>query len=416
MSNVRVAMITFDWYPFDPLVRRIAVAAVDEGHQVDVICLRQKQEQRYEECDGVRVYRLPMDRGYGQSLLLTLLVWFWFTLRAGFKIAGLHFKRRYHVIHVHNMPDFLVFSALVPKLFGAKVILHVQDVSPELMASKARGRTRKIVNRLAIWEEKISTAFANHVITVGWPFEELLLQRGVRKEKLTIILNSADPKIFPQERQSPPFGGIPDSDRPLILMYHGTVAERNGLDIAVRAFALALAQAPHLRFHIQGRGEYIPVLQELARELGVLDRMRFTPPRPPEQIVDFVVEGDVGIIPYRNNDGFMELILPTKAYEFSWMHRPMIVSDTAAIRSMFRPESLLLCDPSRPESFAEAIVDLYTHAEKRVALAANAAQDYQAFQWENMAERYRTLLKSLSGKQLKAEQKELSTPVASGSR
>ncbi|HET8840895.1 MAG TPA: glycosyltransferase family 4 protein [Ktedonobacteraceae bacterium] len=415
MSNIRVAMITFDWYPFDPLVRRIAVAAVDEGHQVDVICLSQKGEKRYEVSDGVNVYRLPMDRGYGQSLPLTLLIWFWFTIRAGLKVARLHFKRRYDIVHVHNMPDFLVFSALIPRIFGAKVILHVQDVSPELMASKARGRTRKLINRLAIFEERISTAFAHHVITVGWPFEELLLKRGVPKEKLTIILNSADPKIFPAARRSDPFGGTPSNDRPLILMYHGTVAERNGLDVAVRALALAMPDAPYLRLHIQGRGEYIPVLQELAKELGVLDRMRFTPPQPPEHIVDFVVEGDVGIIPYRNDD-FMKLILPTKAYEFSWMCRPMIVSDTPAIRSMFRPESIVLCDPSKPESFAEAIVELYHDAEKRVKLAANAAEDYHTFQWENMAERYRTLLKSLSGKQQSLEQQELSSSVAGGGR
>ena len=196
MSKIRVTTITFDWYPFDPLVRRLSEAAVDSGCVVDVICLRQKQEEHYEICNGVNIHRLPMNRGFGQSLLTTILSWCWFSLLAAIVVTRLHLKHHYDVIHVHNIPDFLVFSALIPRLLGAKVILHVQDVCPELMIAKSKGRARNLIMCLTTWQERISTAFAHHVITVGRPFEDLLLQRGVPKEKLSIVLNSADPKIF----------------------------------------------------------------------------------------------------------------------------------------------------------------------------------------------------------------------------
>lgn len=117
-------------------------------------------------------------------------------------------KRGYDVIHVHNMPDFLVFAAVFPRLVGAKVILDVQDASPELMAAKTRERQRAVVTRLAIWQEHISTIFAQHVITVGWPFEELLLQRGAPRGKMSILLNSADPKMFPRFAPSAAAFGI----------------------------------------------------------------------------------------------------------------------------------------------------------------------------------------------------------------
>lgn len=399
MSDIRVCAITFDWYPFDPLVRRMAEATIDGGCEMDVICLRPKGEKRYEVCDGVRVYRVPMDRGFGKGLFFTLLYWCWFIVLVGIKVSLLHLKRHYTVIHVHNMPDFLVFAALIPRLAGAKVILHVQDVSPELLAVKSGGKRNALVYRLAVWQERISSAFAHHVITVGTPFERCLLQRGLPAHKMTIILNSADPKIFPAERRvaSPPI--TPDQDRPFILMYHGTVAERNGLDTAVRALALAVREVPHLRLDIQGRGEYLATIRQIAEDLGVSQHVVFTPPCPSEKIVDFVVHGDVGIIPYRN-DGFMELVLPTKAYEFAWMRRPMIASDTTAIRSMFRSESLVLCDAARPEEFAAAIIDLYRHPEKRMQMIARAAEDYQPYQWEHMARRYRQLITSLSQKQM----------------
>jgi glycosyltransferase involved in cell wall biosynthesis len=403
MSSLRIATITFDWYPFDPRVRRLAEAAVDAGNEMDVLCLRQAHEKPYEVCNGVQIYRMPMDRGFGRSLPITVLNWCWFLLLAGAVVTWLHIKRAYDVIHVHNMPDFLVFSALLPRLLGARIILDVQDVSPELMSAKAKGRLRGIVTRLACWQEHLSAAFAHHVVTVGKPFERLLLQRGIPSEKITLILNSADPKLFPPSRQVYPRPGSEEKDAPFIMMYHGTLTERNGLDIAVRALAQACQTIPQLRLDIQGRGEHLPILKQLADELGVSDKMIFTDPCPSENIVDFVVHGDLGIVPYRR-DGFMDLVLPTKTYEFAWMRRPMIASDTPAIRSLFRPESIVLCDPTKPEDFAEAIIDLYQHPEKRARMVANAAADYQEYRWEHMAERYQQLLLSLCQRQKKEEQ------------
>ncbi|HEY7124775.1 MAG TPA: glycosyltransferase family 4 protein [Ktedonobacterales bacterium] len=399
MTSLRVATITFDFYPFDPRVRRLAEAAADAGDAVDVICLRQPGEKRFESYNNVRIYRVPMERGFGRSLPMTMLAWLAFLLLAGATVSWLHLKRGYAVVHVHNMPDFLVFAALFPRLLGAKVILDVQDVSPELMGAKAKGTSRKLVTRLAIWQERISTRFAQHVVTVGWPFEEALLQRGVRQEKLSILLNSADPKMFPAARRQPPPGDALPAGQPLILMYHGTLAHRTGLDVAMRAFAQARQRVPHLQFHIQGRGESKPALKQLAEELGVDDAVVFTDPCPSDKIVDFVVHGDVGVIPYRV-DGFEELVLPTKAYEFAWMQRPMIASDTRGIRSMFRAESIVLCEPDNVEAFAAAMVDLAQHQEKRAALVANATVDYLPYRWEVMAERYQHLLTALSRKQV----------------
>lgn len=402
MSSIRIGTVTFDWYPIDPCVRRLAESAIEAGNEVDVICLRRPGEQGYEVYNSVRIYRMPMDRGFGRSLPFTLFEWCWFLLLAAITVTWLHLKRPYDVIHVHNMPDFLVFCALIPKLLGAKVILEVQDTSPELMAVKARGRQQRIITRLATWQEHISTTFADHVITVGWPFEKLLLQRGIPAEKITIILNSAYSKLFPAERRYPLPAESSEEQRPFIVMYHGTVAERNGLDTAVRALALVREAVPQVRLDIQGRGEHLSFLKQLALDLGVSDRMVFSGISPSDEIVDFVVHGDVGIIPYRC-DSFMELVLPTKAYEYSWMHRPIIASDTRAIRSMFRPESIVLCDPTKPEDFAEAIIDLYRHPEKRTSLVENASEDYMPYRWEVMATRYQQLLLSLCGKQEQEE-------------
>jgi len=70
----------------------------------------------------------------------------------------------------------------------------------------------------------------------------------------------------------------------------------------------------------------------------------------------------------------------------------MILRNTVPMRSMFRPESVVLCEPSNVDSFAEAIVDLYEHLEQRTRLIANAEEDYAPYRWEMMAERYQQLI------------------------
>jgi glycosyltransferase involved in cell wall biosynthesis len=397
MGQARICSIAYDFYPFDIRVRRLSEAAADAGFDVSVVCLRDRGELRHEVRDGVRIYRVPMGRDFGAPLVIRLLLWSWFTIVSGVVVTWLHLRNRFDVIIAHNMPDFLIFSALAPKLLRATVALDVEDVSPELMAAKTRGKlAKKILWRLAEWQERISIAFADHVITVGWPFEQALAQRGVKPENQTVVINSADPKLFPAERVRAP---VTDDgpDRPFKFMYYGTLALRNGLDTALRALAIASKVEPRLRLEIMGRGEETLALQALARELDISDRVRFHPTCASEEIVDFVVAGDAGIIPYRR-DGFAELVLPTKAYEMAWARRPIVASDTPAIRSMFRPESVILCDPYSPEEFARAMVEVCQKPELRAQMVEHAAEDYEPMRWDVARVRYQDLLGTLAAR------------------
>ena len=174
-------------------------------------------------------------------------------------------------------------------------------------------------------------------------------------------------------------------------MYYGTIAERNGLDTAVRALALALPRAPRLRLDIMGRGEYLLEMLKLAESLGIADHVTFSRALPFGAYCRLHRAWRCGhySLPPR---WFAELVLPTKAYEQAWMQRPMIASDTVAIRSMFRPGSLLLCDPNSPESFADAMVQLCENPELQRTLIERAAEDYVPYRWEQVASNIRRCL------------------------
>jgi phosphate:Na+ symporter len=83
MDERRIAAVTFDYYPFDVRVRRLAEAAADGGFRTDVICLRQPGEAAREVYNGVEIFRVPQARGFGNALPLTVLAWCWFIVLAG---------------------------------------------------------------------------------------------------------------------------------------------------------------------------------------------------------------------------------------------------------------------------------------------------------------------------------------------
>jgi len=129
LRGKRVAMVTYSPYPDDPRPRRAISALMDAGMTVDLICLGQGGAQKRNTSDAISVLRVPMKHRRGGKLTYA---WQYgsFILISSFIFALRSFKRRYDLVYVHNMPDILVLSALVPKALGAKVILDCMIPCP----------------------------------------------------------------------------------------------------------------------------------------------------------------------------------------------------------------------------------------------------------------------------------------------
>ena len=133
-------MVGYTYYELDARVIREAEAALTGGFDVDFLALRKPGTALEEMMRGVRVLRVNRAkyRGSGHLSYLTEYLRFFFTCFA--RITALYFKRHYRAIHVNNMPDFLVFSTIIPRLLGAKVILDIHDPMPNTFASKFKGK------------------------------------------------------------------------------------------------------------------------------------------------------------------------------------------------------------------------------------------------------------------------------------
>jgi len=167
-------------------------------------------------------------------------------------LTKLHRRRRYSIVQVHNLPDFLVFAALIPKLTGARVILDPHDLMPEFYAERSQRSLDSLPVRLICWQERLACRFADHVITVTELWRQALIERGQPADKVTVVMNVADDRIFHRDVT---IDAARDDGR-FRLIYHGVMDQRHGLDLALRAINLIRHTAPDIHLTLHGGGEY----------------------------------------------------------------------------------------------------------------------------------------------------------------
>jgi glycosyltransferase involved in cell wall biosynthesis len=387
-------MIVHNYYYDDARVRSYVESLLTAGHQVDVLCLRSKKRFSIKVDNGLRIFTIPLnrlDKNYGNYFyeygLAFVLYTFW--------LLHLFFKNRYRVIHVHNMPDFLIFTALIPRLFGAKLILDIHDPMPEIYESKYSHRRNGFGVRLMKFQEKISAGVAHKLITANSTFRDNLIKRGIRAQKIKVINNIPDPKIFNRNRYHKRRSFKNGHFR---MIYPGTIAPRYGLDTAIRALALLMKKIDHPSLVIIGtqtRDNYVNELKALAEKLGVSNSVKFLPAIPLEKIPLHIIQADAGIYTARP-DPHMNIAVPGKVIEYAIMGIPIVASRLKVLEKLFTDSAVLFFEPDDPEQFAGCILELHNNPSRRRELVRNADKIFVSrYEWKTEQEIYFNLLKSL---------------------
>ncbi|HEY0088849.1 MAG TPA: glycosyltransferase, partial [Candidatus Lokiarchaeia archaeon] len=122
-----ILMIAYTNYTTDSRVIREAEAVRENGYEVDFIALKRENDTNREKINGINIYRVKQHRYRGKKTEFYIFSYIEFLIRCLFLVTILYMKKKYKVVHVNNMPDFVVFCAIVPKLFGAKIILDIHD-------------------------------------------------------------------------------------------------------------------------------------------------------------------------------------------------------------------------------------------------------------------------------------------------
>jgi glycosyltransferase involved in cell wall biosynthesis len=388
-----VGMVTFSGYPDDPRPRRAVDALRSEGATVELVCLAEDGAAKRESLDGLEIFRVPLKRRrkgkfeyayqYSAFISISAAIFAWRSL-----------ARRYDLIYVHNMPDILVLSAMFPKALGTKVVLDLHDPMPELMMTifglQSESRSVRIIRKLETW----SIARANSILTVNLAMKNLISSRSCRPEKIGVVMNSPDTRIFPLCSPAPESGLARPRGKKFVIMYHGSIVERNGLDVAVEAVARIRESIPDLELRIFGPStSFLERVMQDVRSRNLDTCVRYLGPRSLEGLVPEIQNCDIGVIPNQRNT-FTDINTPTRIFEYLAIGKPVIAPSTQGILDYFDQQSLIFFEPGNAADLAGQIGNAYLHPRQTLETAERGQKIYKDHQWDRERE---SLLDRLDG-------------------
>lgn len=376
----RIAVVRQFYFPLDARVRREVEALLEAGHEVEVFCLARRGERLRERTGALTIWRMPFSHRRGGAAVY-LAEHAAFVIAAGTCLSLRHLRRPFDVVQANSIPDTVVFTALVPRLLGARVVLDLHECMPEFMGTRFGRSPRSLLVRTIAAMEQASIRFAHRAITCTEQMREAFANRGADPSRITVVHNSADEQTF----QPRPGNGRVDGFR---LICHGSIEERYGIDTVIRAVALLRDELPDLAFDVYGEGSQRRPLMALARELGVEDRVRFSDGFVSlEELTSAIAGADAGVVAMKR-DAFRDLTHCNKMFDFFSMRRPAIVSWTRSVAAYFDDEAVEFFRADDPADLARAIRRLNRDPERRAELVEGAARQNEPYRWARQRDVY----------------------------
>ncbi|MDA3887133.1 MAG: glycosyltransferase family 4 protein [Candidatus Delongbacteria bacterium] len=386
--NKKIAMIAYTILSLDSRVIREAKAAVEGGYQVDFYTLN---ETAKDKIAGVNIIYSRQWQYKGKNKFKFILSYLRFFLFCFFKLSAKSFsKDRYDIAHVNNMPNFLIFSTLIAKLFGTKIIMDVHDVMPELFAQKFNKRIDSLLIKLLYLEERYSLRFADHIISVNSMCTARFKENKVRNKTYTEILNAADEEVFlPVLKKE-------FEKKSLKIIYPATLAiKRNGIDFLLNVMEKIKSLKKYkIKLSIFGGGEDAALLASMIKERNLEEYVYFSGGFVNYEVLNAELDkSTVGIIPFPRGYS-TDFQLPVKMHEYFIKKLPVLAADVKLIRNDFK-DIVLLFEAENVDDCVDKLIKLYNNIDMLNEYSEKGYEYYVNNTWTMYKEMYIKLLDSL---------------------
>ncbi len=367
--------LAYSHAPTDSRVRRHCETLVRYGWRVYQLGLAAEGERRVGRLNGVVLLRWQRPRYRGTALTRYLAAYTAFFCWARRLLRRLRLRHKIDVVHVNNIPNFMVWATTPERRRGTGVILDIHDPIPELYRSKFSGRPgSRVVIGLLEGEERLASAAADLVLCVHEPHRALTASHGVDARKIRVVENLVDDGLF---RSTAPRRPAP------FVAYHGTVAGRMGLESLLHAVHLLRQNGLPVRGAVWGDGDAVETLRRTRDRLGLTAAMEIPGTRfRPEQLLPRLREVGVGVVPLRR-DAFTDLMLPVKVLEYVRLGIPVVATWTPTIAYYFPEDTLTFIRDSSAVGVANALSQLFAAPEEGRARAARAQALPIARSWQD---------------------------------
>jgi glycosyltransferase involved in cell wall biosynthesis len=276
----------------------------------------------------------------------------------------------YDVVHYRNIWDGLLL-AQSRRHFGYKTLFevnglpsielkyHYPDIEPELLAK--------------IKEQELATLhLSDAIICPSRVTRDFIASLGLSRKLVTVIPNGVSPSDF-----SPSPLPLREENRIPVLLYVGTLADWQGLDVLIKALPHIIEKKP-VRLVMVGRGRsrQRKMLSKQIRKLGVEGSVEIRPAVPHHEIPQLIAQADICVAPLGLNDrNVTQGACPIKVLEYMAAGRPLLASNIPIVRELARDGvDALLFSPSDPEDLARHALNLLADIELSQKLITSASQ------------------------------------------
>jgi colanic acid biosynthesis glycosyl transferase WcaI len=294
---------------------------------------------RREMIGAIPVHRLMLYPSHDRSAVRRALNYLSFGLAAASIGPAMTFKP--DVIYVYNLITLMPAARLMRRLWGAKIVLDIQDLWPESVASSGMLQSGRALSFLRRWSDSSYSA-ADQIVCLSPGFKRELTARGIPAERIEVIYNWSAGTLGPDPLPGGDGLRAPSRDR-FEVLFAGTMGIMQGLDVIVEAARRLRDRAPDVRFTLVGSG----VDQErLIRLAEGLENIEFLPRRPAEEVGALLASANALLV-HLKDDPLFHVTIPSKIQAYLKAGRPILCGvpgdasdlvECAGAGLSFRPE------------------------------------------------------------------------------
>ncbi|TES83523.1 MAG: glycosyltransferase family 1 protein [Hadesarchaea archaeon] len=352
---------------FYEISRRVA----DRGHNVTILTCRFPGQPAEEIVDGMKIHRIGLSRnpktGGARKTVLPIFSYIIKTARRAMKLAP-------DVIHCNT------YFPVYPGKMAARS-KGGQPVSTCHHISGLRGGMER--QRSLVWGllGHLATTIAarlphDRIISVSPQCRQKLIDLGIREDKITVIPNGVDLKLFDSTRVEK----VPNQ-----ILYVGRLVDFKHVDWLIQAFSEVLKEVPSAKLKIVGGGPERGNLEVLVKKLGLQAHVTFTGLTPTyDAVTRYYNESEVFVLP-STVEG--EAIVLKEAMAARLPLIAMNIPGSGVLSLMRDGKNGFLLEPGRPELIAEKLVHLLQNEELRKEMGAAGRKFVEKYDWDVIAER-----------------------------
>jgi glycosyltransferase involved in cell wall biosynthesis len=385
-------------YPDDSRVPLEADSLRDAGYQVTVICPTGMSRKKYENVNGVQVYRYPKPRElngflgylweYSYSLAITFVISLYVLGRRGFD-----------AVHTHAPPDMFVVIAAFYKLLGKKYVVDLHDLSPELYEAKRGSEGSRLVRWMLRTFERWSFRLADRLIATNQTQREVQITRGgAVPENCFVVRNGPNARFFKSVEPLPRL-----RDGRFVIGYVGVIGIQDGVDCLIRALDILRREFDREDFRavIVGGGPAVDDLKRLIADLDLQQHVEFTGFVMGDELLRNIASFNVAATPDPSNS-YNDSCTTIKTMEYMAMAKPVVAFDLPENRVSAGDAALYATDNCERQ-FASLIDRLMDDPFEREVLGRRGRQRIlDHFTWEKQSNRLIELYDGLLGAGVKS--------------